>query len=111
MEQLGQVHESIYRTDAGESHIKTVYLHNVRLTLEDNTVVILPQVDLNYYNYKSKKYPTKQLVLTQVTLWDKSTLPANSQFVIKAINDIPFTLWASTNHKSVMTARDTKPSN
>ena len=109
MDALGTMHESIYKADQSETTVKTVYLYNAHITLEDNREIVLPCAHLNYYNRKSKKHAIKQTVLTQVTLWDKSTLPANSQFVIKAINNIPFRLWASTNEKSQMTARDQEP--
>jgi hypothetical protein len=109
LEQFGQVHSRTLKSDYGESKIDTVYLYNVRITCYADTVeefdIVLPYVHLNSYDYRSKKGSQKQIILTQVTLFEKLALSPNTEFRILDVNGIPFNLEGKTDEAGRLTAR------
>lgn len=111
MESLGEVSCTRYETDSRESQTKTVYLYNCRLTLEDGSILQIPDARLEHCTstVKKSKKTTKSYVLCQVTLWTPSSLPPLKEFVITAINDTQFRLYATTDDRGRMTARSDPP--
>jgi hypothetical protein len=110
MHSLGTVISSTFQSSFSESQIQTVFLTNSRISLDDGRSFMLPDARLEHYTYKTEmskkaKFSGKQHVLSQVTLWNPSTLPPNSAFVITAINEKPFRLAATTDDKGLLTAR------
>jgi hypothetical protein len=114
MEKLGDVNTTQFESDQSASIVRTVYLYDCRIKLDNNSIYTVPTARLEYYESykktnKTKKLIGKQYVFSHVTLWEPSTFAPNSSFIIMSIKDIPITLYATTDSAGRITARSIPP--